>query len=463
LTIDFAGTAAQAPGAVNCTRAATEGAVLGVFLTMFCFDLPWSVGALRRVLTILTEPATINDAASPAAVSMASVAAMLSTSDAVMAAYGKMLMSSSEMFSEAQAGWSPGANITVIGGTRQDGRPFTHMFLDSAAGGGGARTFGDGIDTGGGFASMSFAIPNVETSENRAPVLQLFRRECCDSCGHGRWRGGAGVQFAIVPHKAAAPITTVLVACGVSQPGGPGLSGGSPASVKSNIVYRHSDIRRRFADGLAPDDDQAWQANTVETREAKDFMVLGEDDILVALVCGGGGFGDPLRRDAELVARDVRHGLVSPPIARSIYGVALNGDALDAAGTARARDGIRAQRLREAQPATAAATEHRLVEGGQVVARVADTIEVVQADGERALRCTECHHRFGDYDCDYKAASLLRELPLTALSALNATGLIDDVVLREFCCPGCGTAVAMDVQQRSDALIEESRLIARDP
>ena len=45
----------------------------------------------------------------------------------------------------------------------------------------------------------------------------------------------------------------------------------------------------------------------------------------------------------------------------------------------------------------------------------------------------------------------MRELPITAISELNALGRVDEMVLREFCCPGCGTSVAMDVPGRRGA------------
>ena len=50
---------------------------------------------------------------------------------------------------------------------------------------------------------------------------------------------------------------------------------------------------------------------------------------------GGGGYGDPLKRDPAAVLRDVRDGLVSPEAARREYGVALAKDlaAVDIAAT----------------------------------------------------------------------------------------------------------------------------------
>ncbi len=40
---------------------------------------------------------------------------------------------------------------------------------------------------------------------------------------------------------------------------------------------------------------------------------------------------------------------------------------------------------------------------------------------------------------------------------MNARCDMELFVLREFCCPGCGTAVAQDVQPRDEPMREESR------
>ena len=40
----------------------------------------------------------------------------------------------------------------------------------------------------------------------------------------------------------------------------------------------------------------------------------------------GGGYGDPLEREAERVLRDVEDGIVSRHDAQALYGVAIDGD-----------------------------------------------------------------------------------------------------------------------------------------
>jgi N-methylhydantoinase B len=50
---------------------------------------------------------------------------------------------------------------------------------------------------------------------------------------------------------------------------------------------------------------------------------LADGDIFRLETPGGGGYGDPARRDPELVARDVNEGYVTVRAAREVYQVAL--------------------------------------------------------------------------------------------------------------------------------------------
>jgi N-methylhydantoinase B len=61
----------------------------------------------------------------------------------------------------------------------------------------------------------------------------------------------------------------------------------------------------------------------------------------------GGGFGDPLERDPEQVAADVREGFVSANRAREVYGVVLTDDGrVDGAATAAVRASLRRPGIR---------------------------------------------------------------------------------------------------------------------
>ncbi|MDE0410210.1 MAG: hypothetical protein OXN81_20385, partial [Alphaproteobacteria bacterium] len=69
-------------------------------------------------------------------------------------------------------------------------------------------------------------------------------------------------------------------------------------------------------------------------------------------VGAGGGYGDVLERDPELVLADLADGLITRDVAEKIYGVALDetGTRTDETGTERLRDGIRKQRLAKGRP-----------------------------------------------------------------------------------------------------------------
>ena len=51
---------------------------------------------------------------------------------------------------------------------------------------------------------------------------------------------------------------------------------------------------------------------------------LNPGDVVIMDAAGGGGYGDPLERDPELVAADVANGYVSIEKAREDYGVIID-------------------------------------------------------------------------------------------------------------------------------------------
>jgi N-methylhydantoinase B len=63
-------------------------------------------------------------------------------------------------------------------------------------------------------------------------------------------------------------------------------------------------------------------------------------------LANGGGFGDPLDRDPELVERDIREGRVDKVLAQQTYGVIAG----DQAATAALRERMRFDRLMTAKP-----------------------------------------------------------------------------------------------------------------
>ena len=81
-----------------------------------------------------------------------------------------------------------------------------------------------------------------------------------------------------------------------------------------------------------------------------DNLKVGPGDKIIYRTAGSGGWGDPLLRDAAIVARDVRYGLVSRQQAEDGYGVILDeGNQPDLAATQKLRK-IKADERGEAPP-----------------------------------------------------------------------------------------------------------------
>ena len=455
LVVDLTGTSKQAVGGINCARPAMEGSVMGVILTFLCYDLPWAIAGLRNVVEIVSEEGTLNNALSPAGISYGSTMATLHTQDIVAQAFAKMLLSSEKYKSEAQGNWTPAHEGNLFIAPNPKGEPWVGAITDTFAGGGGARTFADGIDSGGIFHSMASKMSNAETVEARVPALQIYRRELIDAGGPGRFRGGVPIEFAAMPHKMPVePGSVNTLSAGVALPAGRGLSGGSPGAAARDMILRGSNVYELFAAGQIPlSTDEIDRAET-EILEAKSFVPVRGNDVVIGALAGGSGYGDPLRRDPALVAHDVHNGLVSLEYARSVYGVVITDGKLDVAETEAERDRIRAERLSSSRPVDGGHGGGTL-EGGVVLHPVSDTVEAVELEGARSLRCTVCHYRFGGYGDDHKRGAVMRELPLTAVSPHNVL-CMPEFKVREFYCPGCGTAVAGDIQRSDEPILDES-------
>jgi N-methylhydantoinase B len=104
-----------------------------------------------------------------------------------------------------------------------------------------------------------------------------------------------------------------------------GVNGGHPGKRAKKVLER--------ADGSTE-----IVGNKVES------VAVKADDLLHFITWGGGGWGDPLARDPELVGLEIRQGLVTPEGARA-YGVVADSEGVvDTAATAALRTEITASR-----------------------------------------------------------------------------------------------------------------------
>jgi N-methylhydantoinase B len=189
-------------------------------------------------------------------------------------------------------------------GRKQNGRTFIGVIAH--LGGGGAGPHSDGPSC----ISFPFNVTNIpiEITEADACILYTRKELVPDSGGPGRQRGGLGqcVEFA-VPEGDLAPAGPIIA----------GIRGSG----------RHPDSSFPVAGlfGGGPGRNEGLSLNGAPLAHGAQQRLRPTDRVELRLP-GGGGYGDPLTRDIESVARDVRLGLVTVEGARSDYGVIVHPD-----------------------------------------------------------------------------------------------------------------------------------------
>ena len=182
------------------------------------------------------------------------------------------------------------------------------------SGGTGARPARDGLDATA-FPSGVRTVP-VEATENVAPVI-FWRKELRpDSGGAGRTRGGAG-QIMEIGAKGEAEFAVNATFDRVANAPKGRDGGGDGAAGWVGLAGGSAD---RGSVGQGDRDSPGQDDRRLRT---KGFQVIPEGERLLLMLPGGGGLGDPRKRDPAAVARDVADGLVSAGEAVRQYGTTL--------------------------------------------------------------------------------------------------------------------------------------------
>jgi N-methylhydantoinase B len=184
----------------------------------------------------------------------------------------------------------------------RDGRPY--LMREVLGGGSGGRPYADGEDT-------IHVVPDSrnlpsEFTESRFPFRVERLSLAIDSGGAGQFRGGLGYEKDIRMlrdgHFMSIADRSILACWGVR---------GGKAGKPFQVTIDPGGPNERVVDALA--DDEPVRAG----------------EVIRIRTTGGGGWGDPLQRDPELVVRDVLWRKVSPEAAEGEYGVVLTGSLED--------------------------------------------------------------------------------------------------------------------------------------
>lgn len=188
----------------------------------------------------------------------------------------------------AESGSAPTLRSVYSGVDR--GQQFSQVFFASGGMGGSAVQDGHSCTA----FPTNTGSGSIEAFESIAPLLVLRKELRIDSGGAGEFRGGLG-QDVEIEVRAESPVRLSLLSDRQKYPP-EGLQGGGPGAAVEIVLQ----------DGTKP--------------HPKSRSVLRPGDRLTLRFGGGGGFGDPRRRDRAAVAADVRDGYVSAHAAERLYG-----------------------------------------------------------------------------------------------------------------------------------------------
>lgn len=344
LTFDFTGTSPQS-GMINCTYAGMYGGITAALLPILCGDIPWAAGGIMRCIEIISEEGTLNNCTFPAGVGKGSVASGWATSNVVGECLSKMLDAHTELRKRTHSVCCGTWDLCVVAGIDQREQPFATMITDSMGGGFGAGVDHDGVDTGGLLIIPMGKMPDVEMNEFTLPILYLWRREEIDSGGPGRFRGGVSASLCFISHDTPVPMAQVISGTGKAVPMNVGLAGGYPGNTQIDASVREANVRELFGQGIIPASlEEIGGQLEVKSCEEESYLAPGEAHYMYWQ--SGGGYGDPILRDLDMVRHDVEEFKVSREAARDVYGVVFREDSMevDQSETEQLRDRIRSRR-----------------------------------------------------------------------------------------------------------------------
>jgi N-methylhydantoinase B len=336
LRFDYEGAPPQSSHFFNSQPHIVTSGIVGDISDLLTYDLPLNEGMFAPV-TVHCPPGSVLDSAPPAPVASAhcdvALAASTAAAECVM-----MAITASGTSDVAHLITGPIASTSLAIQTWAyvtEAGPDGWMMLDGAMGGASGAHDRDGTDLSNFMVSRKQIMEaiDVEGLESVYPVLVDFKKVRGGGFGAGRFRGGGGCHMQIQPHGVP-EIIGQLLAIRERLPLN-GAAGGRPGATCEFTLHQ-------------PDG-----SSTPLPGKSSDVSVPAGVSVEFRLASAG-GYGDPLDRDPDQVASDVRRGRITRDDALACYGVLVTVEGRpETRATAQTRDEARRQRLASASPAVA--------------------------------------------------------------------------------------------------------------
>jgi N-methylhydantoinase B/acetone carboxylase, alpha subunit len=291
IKFDYSRTDAQTNGFVNGTFTSSASATILTLLQMVNPDIPHNEGMVQPIEIVIPEGTVLN-AAYPKATTFGNHLCP-PNADAIQRAL------SAVMPDRVTAGWNNLLCSLTTGTDPEKNEQYVDIGFMGLKGGSGAMLGMDGYDHIGMIdASGGVLDQDYEMFEQQTPHRLIRHELLTDSAGAGQWRGGLGVET--IFEIGSEETQLVTFGDGDFEPAF-GLFGGGEGGLNF--------IRLHYPDG-----------STVVPRNKDLITGVPKGTIYHQVASGGGGYGDPKKRDRKVLTEEIRNGVISKEAAVRDYG-----------------------------------------------------------------------------------------------------------------------------------------------
>jgi N-methylhydantoinase B len=292
IKFDYSKTDPQSNGFVNGTFTSSASATILTLLQMINPDIPHNEGMVEPIEIVIPE-GTILNASYPKATTFGNHLCP-PNADAIQRALAPV------MPERVTAGWNNLLCSLTAGIDPQKNDKYVDIGFMGLKGGSGAMLGTDGYDHIGMIdASGGVLDQDYEMFEQQTPHRLIKHEYLSDSAGPGEWRGGLGVET--IFEIGSDNTQFVTFGDGDFEPAF-GLFGGGSGTLNF--------IRLTYPDG-----------KVVVPRNKDLISNVPKGTMYHQQAGGGGGYGDPHKRDRAKLREEVRDGVVSPTAAQKFYGL----------------------------------------------------------------------------------------------------------------------------------------------
>ena len=311
VVFDFSESDPQAAGYVNSTLPNTVSSAYLALYMCLGEELRFNQGALRQ-LDVRAPQGSIVNPLEPAPVAVCTISPAQAIIEAVWLALAQAVPR------QVDACWSRWCAPASMGMNPRSGRLFADIHFIGKGGAGASHGLDGWNHLGTVITAGGLRAPDPELHELVNPYTILQYELWPDSAGAGEWRGGLGVVYRWRVN--ADGIQVANFGGGNREETRPfGLEGGQAAPAHQLYLHKGEEV--------------------IEV-DAESFYSYDSGDVFEIYNSGGGGYGDPYRRDPQRVREDVVNGVVSFDNALTQYGVVLDKNSfhIDESATAKLRE-----------------------------------------------------------------------------------------------------------------------------